>query len=80
MKPQPEHVSMLIKKRIMAREKRLLFKARLIEDLNDLRLESAFEEGLRSFDFEPVFSPRRVLDEWGICSIPPQIRWLLIGS
>jgi hypothetical protein len=71
MKPQPEHVSMLIKKRIMARERRLQFKARLLEDLNDLTLESRLEEGLRALTklpFTTFFSPRDVLHEWGSCS------------
>jgi hypothetical protein len=67
MKPQPEHISMVIKKRIKARERRLQFKARLLEDLNDLTLESQFEEGLRNLtNSESIFSPKDVLDEWGI--------------
>jgi hypothetical protein len=74
MKPQPEHISMLIKNRIRSRERRLLFKARLLEDLNDLTLESQFEEGLMkltNLDFTTFFSPKDVLDEWGSCLIFP---------
>lgn len=69
MKPQPEHISMVIKKRIRARDKRLQFKARLLEDLNDLKLESQFEEGLKNLtnlNFGTNFSSRDVFDEWGI--------------
>ena len=68
MKPQPEHISMLIKNRVRAREKRLQSKLRLLEDLNDLTLESRFEEGLMklsNLNFTTFFSPREVLDEWG---------------
>jgi len=68
MKPQPEHISMIIKNRIRSREKRLQFKAALLEDLNDLALESRFEEGLKemtNLQFTTFFSPGYVLDEWG---------------
>ena len=67
MKPQPEHVSMLIKKRKRARERQISLKAQLLEDLNDLRLESKFEEGLRKLnrvDFPAFFSPGQVFEEW----------------
>ena len=50
IKPQSEHVSMLIKKRMRARERRLSLKTQLLDDLNDLRLESKFEEGLRKLN------------------------------
>ena len=68
MKPQPEHISLLIRKRIKARERRILFKVRLLEDLNDLTLESHFEEGLKNstnLDFPTFFSSKDVLDQWG---------------
>ncbi len=67
MKPQPEHISMLIKNRIRARERRLRFKAQLQEDLHDLRVESEFEEGLRrstKHNFPTFFSSGGTLAEW----------------
>jgi hypothetical protein len=59
---------MTIKNRIRSREKRLQFKAALLEDLNDLTIESRFEEGLKkmtNLHFTTFFSPGYVLDEWG---------------
>ena len=67
MKPQPEHISMLIKSRLRARERRLRFKAQLQEDLNDLRVESEFEEGLRRTtkqNFPTIFSSGETLAQW----------------
>ena len=67
MKPQPEHVSMLIKKRMRARERRLNMKTQLLEDLNDLHLERKFEEGLRKLnkvDVPAFFSPSQAFEEW----------------
>jgi len=74
MKPQPEHISMTIKNRIMSREKRIQFKAAILEDLNDLTLESSFEEGLKrmtNLRFTTFFSPKHALDEWSNYSILP---------
>lgn len=68
MKPQPEHISMLIKNRIRARERRLKLKAKFQEDMDNLRFESEFEEGLRSTtkkDFPKIFSPSHIFAEWG---------------
>jgi len=67
MKPQPEHVSMLIKKRMRARERRLGLKTQLLDDLNDLDLESKFEEGLRKLNkvnLPAFFSPGQKFEEW----------------
>jgi len=64
MKPQPEHVSMMIKSRMRARQRRLDQKAQLAEDLNDLSIEQRFEAGLKQesgVEFPTIFSDT---EEW----------------
>lgn len=65
MTPQPLHVTMTIRKRIRARERRIAQVVEMQDALEDLELESQFEEGLLGPNAEGVFSPRSVFKEWG---------------
>ncbi|KAF9528710.1 hypothetical protein CPB83DRAFT_309370 [Crepidotus variabilis] len=67
MKPQPEHISMTIRNRIRAREKRITRQAEMQHALRDLELEREFEEGLlreANGNLVSLFSPDQVFNEW----------------
>ncbi|CAA7271287.1 unnamed protein product [Cyclocybe aegerita] len=67
MYPQPKPIAMIVRKRILAREKRFKTKADLEGDLEDLKLEGKFEEGLRDLtktEFPTFFSGEDVSAEW----------------
>ncbi|KAJ3510369.1 hypothetical protein NLJ89_g4713 [Agrocybe chaxingu] len=67
MYPQPKPIAMIVRKRILSREKRFKTRAVLEGDLEDLKLEGKFEEGLRDLtktEFPTFFSGEEASAEW----------------
>ncbi|KAF7331690.1 hypothetical protein MKEN_00048800 [Mycena kentingensis (nom. inval.)] len=66
MKPQPPSISAIYRARMRARIRRTEAREQLKEDLNDLSIEAAFEQGLLDMGerFDPVHATQDAFDGW----------------
>lgn len=70
MRPQPEHITMMIAKRRRAHDRRVMRLAALNEQIELLISESKFEEGLAELTnnkFKPELFGEEVLNDWRKC-------------